>query len=75
MRAAGLVDTLKGSRRFTAFARTNEAFAKLPAGTLENLLKPENKVALTKIVTHHVVPRRSTMDLRKQIKVETEEPR
>lgn len=50
-------------------APTNEAFAKLPAGTVENLLKPENKEALTKILTYHVVPGRlSAMDLKKQIK-------
>ena len=67
--AAGLVDTLKGSGPFTVFAPTNDAFAKLPAGTVENLLKPENKDALTKILTYHVVPGRlSALDLKKQIK-------
>ena len=69
VKAAGLVDTLKGAGPFTVFAPTNEAFAKLPAGTVENLLKPENKDALTKILTYHLVPGRlSAMDLKKQIK-------
>jgi len=69
VKAAGLVDTLKGPGPFTVFAPTNEAFAKLPAGTVESLLKPENKDALTKILTYHVVAGRlSAMDLRKQIK-------
>jgi uncharacterized surface protein with fasciclin (FAS1) repeats len=54
--AAGLVDTLKGKGPFTVFAPTDEAFAKLPAGTVENLLKPENKDQLTAILTYHVVP-------------------
>ena len=53
--AAGLVDTLKGPGPFTVFAPTDAAFAKLPAGTVENLLKPENKAQLTKILTYHVV--------------------
>ena len=53
--AAGLVDTLKGSGPFTVLAPTDEAFAKLPAGTVENLLKPENKAKLTEILTYHVV--------------------
>lgn len=53
--AAGLVDTLKGPGPFTVFAPTNAAFAALPAGTVENLLKPENKAALTKVLTCHVV--------------------
>ncbi|MBK6461038.1 MAG: fasciclin domain-containing protein [Myxococcales bacterium] len=53
--AAGLVDTLKGPGPFTVFAPTDEAFAKLPAGTVEALLKPENKAALTSILTYHVV--------------------
>lgn len=53
--AAGLVDTLKGKGPFTVFAPTDAAFAKLPAGTLDNLLKPENKAQLTKILTYHVV--------------------
>jgi len=54
--AAGLVDTLKGPGPFTVFAPTDEAFAKLPAGTLDSLLKPENKDKLTAILTYHVVP-------------------
>lgn len=56
LQAAGLVDTLKGAGPFTVFAPTDEAFAKLPAGTLEDLLKPENKQKLTAILTYHVVP-------------------
>jgi uncharacterized surface protein with fasciclin (FAS1) repeats len=69
VKAAGLVDTLKGSGPFTVFAPTNEALAKLPAGTVENLLKPENKDALTRILTHHVIAGRlSALDLKKQIK-------
>src|SRR3954463_14683562 len=55
---AGLVSTLKGSGPFTVFAPTDAAFAKLPAGTVENLLKPENKDKLTAILTYHVVPGR-----------------
>ncbi len=54
--AAGLVDTLKGDGPFTVFAPTNAAFAKLPAGTVESLLLPENKDKLTEILTYHVVP-------------------
>ncbi|MCG5485526.1 MAG: fasciclin domain-containing protein [Sinorhizobium meliloti] len=53
--AAGLVATLKGTGPFTVFAPTDEAFAKLPAGTVENLLKPENKQKLTAILTYHVI--------------------
>lgn len=53
--AAGLVDTLKGDGPFTVFAPTDEAFAKLPAGTVEDLLKPENKAKLIDILTYHVV--------------------
>src|SRR5580658_10168289 len=53
--AAGLVDTLEGAGPFTVFAPTNGAFAKLPAGTVDNLLKPENKATLTQILTYHVV--------------------
>ncbi len=53
--AAGLVDTLKGTGHFTVFAPTDDAFAKLPAGTVEELLKPENKGKLTAILTYHVV--------------------
>ena len=56
--AAGLVETLKGAGPFTVFAPTDEAFAKLPKGTVENLLKPENKARLTAILTYHVVPGR-----------------
>ncbi|HRX37228.1 MAG TPA: fasciclin domain-containing protein [Aestuariivirga sp.] len=56
VKAAGLVETLSGPGPFTVFAPTNEAFAKLPAGTVDNLLKPENKEMLTKILTYHVIP-------------------
>ena len=55
VKAAGLVDVLKGAGPFTVFAPTNEAFTNLPAGTVETLLKPENKETLTKILTYHVV--------------------
>ena len=55
VKAAGLVDTLEGKGPFTVFAPTNEAFAALPAGTVDTLLKPENKDKLTKILTYHVV--------------------
>ena len=55
LKAAGLVETLSGKGPFTVFAPTNAAFAKLPAGTVENLLKPENKATLTGILTYHVV--------------------
>ncbi len=55
VKAAGLVDTLKGKGPFTVFAPTNAAFEKLPAGTVDTLLKPENKGTLTKILTYHVV--------------------
>lgn len=55
VKAAGLVDTLNGSGPFTVFAPTDQAFDKLPAGTVENLVKPENKATLTKILTYHVV--------------------
>ena len=60
VKAAGLVDTLEGAGPFTVFAPTNEAFAHLPAGTVETLLKPENKDKLTSILTYHVVPGRLT---------------
>ena len=60
VKAAGLVDTLSGKGPFTVFAPTNAAFAKLPAGTVETLVKPENKAMLTKILTYHVVPGRIT---------------
>ena len=56
LQAAGLVDTLKGKGPFTVFAPTDAAFAKLPAGTLESLLKPENKQKLQRVLTYHVVP-------------------
>ena len=55
LKAAGLVETLKGTGPFTVFAPTDEAFAKLPAGTVETLLKPENKAKLVDILTYHVV--------------------
>jgi uncharacterized surface protein with fasciclin (FAS1) repeats len=60
VKAAGLVSTLEGPGPFTVFAPTNEAFAKLPPGTVTTLLKPENKAELTKILTYHVVPGRYT---------------
>ena len=60
LQAAGLVETLKGRGPFTVFAPTDEAFAKLPAGTVENLLKPENKAKLAAILTYHVVPGKVT---------------
>ena len=56
VKAAGLVDTLKGDGPYTVFAPTDEAFAKLPAGTVEDLLKPENKEQLVAVLTYHVVP-------------------
>lgn len=69
VKAAGLVDTLSGPGPFTVFAPTNEAFAKLPAGAVDNLLKPENKDQLTKVLTYHVVAGKWTSnDLRKKIK-------
>ena len=69
VKAAGLVDTLEGKGPFTVFAPTNEAFAALPAGTVDTLLKPENKATLTKILTYHVVPGNITSaDLLKDIK-------
>lgn len=58
VKAAGLVETLKGSGPFTVFAPTNAAFAALPEGTVPTLLKPENKEQLTKVLTYHVVPGR-----------------
>ena len=58
LQAAGLVETLKGAGPFTVFAPTDEAFAKLPASTLQDLLKPENKTKLQRILTYHVVPGR-----------------
>jgi len=71
VKAAGLVDTLMSPGPFTVFAPTNAAFAKLPAGTVDTLLKPENKGMLTKVLTYHVVPGRlSSADLKKAIKKE-----
>jgi uncharacterized surface protein with fasciclin (FAS1) repeats len=68
VKAAGLVDTLQGDGPFTVFAPTNDAFGKLPAGTVDTLLKAENKPALTKVLTYHVVAGKlSSMDLKKQI--------
>ncbi len=60
VKAAGLVPTLESKGPFTVFAPTNEAFAKLPAGTVDTLLKPENKKTLTNVLTYHVVPGRLT---------------
>jgi uncharacterized surface protein with fasciclin (FAS1) repeats len=69
VKAAGLVDTLEGPGPFTVFAPTDDAFAKLPAGTVDTLLKPENKATLVKILTYHVVPGAiTTKDLKKMIK-------
>lgn len=69
VKAAGLVETLKGPGPFTVFAPTNEAFGKLPVGTVDNLLKSENKETLTKILTYHVVSGNVTAAmLKKQIK-------
>ena len=71
VKAAGLVDTLEDPGPFTVFAPTNEAFAKLPAGTVDNLLKPENKQMLTKVLTYHVVAGKlSADDLKKMIKAD-----
>lgn len=69
VKAAGLVETLKGPGPFTVFAPTNAAFAKLPAGTVDTLLKPENKGTLTSILTYHVVAGRMTSaDIARAIK-------
>jgi uncharacterized surface protein with fasciclin (FAS1) repeats len=69
VKAAGLVETLKGPGPFTVFAPTNAAFSKLPAGTVDTLLKPENKETLVKILTYHVVAGRwSAADIKKMIK-------
>src|SRR6202142_1250299 len=69
VKAAGLVETLEGPGPFTVFAPTNEAFNKLPAGTVDTLLKPENKGTLTKVLTYHVVPGRlGSHELMKMIK-------
>ena len=69
VKAAGLVDTLQGAGPFTVFAPTNAAFAKLPAGTVDSLLKPDMKPTLTKVLTYHVVAGKwSAEDLMKKIK-------
>jgi uncharacterized surface protein with fasciclin (FAS1) repeats len=69
VKAAGLVSTLESKGPFTVFAPTNEAFDALPKGTVETLLKPENKAKLTSILTYHVVPGKlSSMDLMKMVK-------
>ena len=69
VKAAGLVATLQGAGPFTVFAPTNEAFEKLPKGTVESLLKPENKAMLTKVLTYHVVAGKwDAKDLAKLIK-------
>ena len=69
VKAAGLVDTLQSPGPFTVFAPTNEAFAKLPAGTVDTLLKPENKKSLTNVLTYHVVAGRlSAKDLMEKIR-------
>ena len=77
VKAAGLVDTLEGKGPFTVFAPTNAAFGKLPAGTVDTLVKPESKATLTKILTYHVVPGRleasSLTDGKKLKTVEGEE--
>ena len=69
VKAAGLVETLQGKGPFTVFAPTNEAFEKLPSGTVDTLLQPENKEQLAAVVTYHVVPGKITADkLAKEIK-------
>jgi len=69
VKAAGLVDTLKSAGPFTVFAPVNKAFEKLPAGTVDTLLKPENKAMLTSVLTYHVVPGKlSAADLMAQVK-------
>jgi uncharacterized surface protein with fasciclin (FAS1) repeats len=69
VKAAGLVDTLQSPGPFTVFAPTNAAFAKLPAGTVDTLLKPENKKTLTNVLTYHVVPGRFTAkDIMEKVK-------
>jgi len=69
VKAAGLVDTLQSPGPFTVFAPTNEAFAKLPAGTVDTLLKPENKKTLTNVLTYHVVPGRlSAKDVMEKVR-------
>lgn len=71
VKAAGLVETLQGTGPFTVFAPTDEAFAKLPKGTVENLLKPENKEKLVAILTYHVVPGKVTAADVKTMKAKT----
>ena len=72
VKAGDLVDVLKGDGPFTVFAPTNEAFAKLPAGTVENLLKPENKAQLVAVLTYHVVPGKvMSTDLKDGMKAKT----
>lgn len=72
VKAAGLVDTLKGPGPFTVFAPTDAAFAALPKGTLEDLLKPENKAKLASILTYHVVPGKVlSKDLKDDMKAKT----
>lgn len=74
VQAAGLVETLSGAGPFTVFAPTNDAFAKLPAGTVDTLVKPENKATLTKILTYHVVPGKlAASDLKDGMKLKTAE--
>jgi uncharacterized surface protein with fasciclin (FAS1) repeats len=69
VKAAGLVDTLNSAGPFTVFAPTDDAFAKLPAGTVNTLVQPENKATLVKILTYHVVPGKySTKEIKKMIK-------
>ncbi|MCW5552748.1 MAG: fasciclin domain-containing protein [Verrucomicrobiae bacterium] len=71
VKAAGLVETLQGAGPFTVFAPTDEAFAKLPKGTVEDLLKPENKQELVAILTYHVVPGKVTAAEVKTMKAKT----
>ena len=72
VKAAGLVETLKGKGPFTVFAPTNAAFAKLPAGTVDTLLKPENKAKLTGVLTYHVVPGMyKAADIKEGLKLKT----
>ena len=74
VKAAGLVETLEGKGPFTVFAPTNMAFGKLPAGTVDTLVKPENKATLTKILTYHVVPGKlAASDLKDGMKLKTAE--
>ncbi|MCP4616157.1 MAG: fasciclin domain-containing protein [Bradyrhizobium sp.] len=74
VKAAGLVETLEGKGPFTVFAPTNAAFGKLPAGTVDSLVKPENKATLTKILTYHVVPGKlAASDLKDGMKLKTAE--